>query len=123
MLEAGRFDAFPRGLNEAQRELDQRAQRYPLLAAEKTKAIYFPFPIYFWVKKDNAARAQRIERGLSMALADGSFRSLFESYHAAEIAALKKEKRHVIRLDNPVLPKGAALSDTRWWWPEGPQAR
>ncbi len=118
MLVAGRFDAFPRGLNEAQRELDERKQRYPQLAVEKSRAIFFPFPIYFWVKKDNTALAQRIERGLKLALADGSFRKLFESYHAAEIATLKKEKRRVIRLDSPILPKGTAQPDTRWWWPE-----
>ena len=117
MLAAGRFDAFPRGLNEARRELDARRQRYPQLALETSKALFFPYPVYFWVKRDNAALARRIERGLSLALADGSFRRLFESYHAAEIAALKQEKRHVIRLDNPILPAGTALPDTSWWWP------
>ena len=118
MLAAGRFDAFPRGLNEARRELDERRQAYPQLAIEQSKALFFPYPVYFWVNKDNVALAQRIERGLKQSLADGSFRKLFESYHAAEIAALKNEKRQVIRLDNPVLPAGAAPPDTSWWWPD-----
>lgn len=123
MLAAGRFDAFPRGLNEAQRELNERKQAYPQLAVEKTKALFFPYPIYFWVSKDNTALAQRIERGLRLALADGSFRRLFENYHAAEIAAIKKEKRHVIRLESPILPPGAAQPDTGWWWPEANNRR
>ena len=118
MLAAGRFDAFPRGLNEARRELDERKQNYPQLAIEKSKALFFPFPIYFWVSKDNPALAKRIERGLRESLADGSFRKLFESYHAAEIASLKKEKRQVILLDNPILPAGTSKPDTSWWWPE-----
>lgn len=118
MLAAGRFDAFPRGLNEAQRELDERKQTYPQLAIEKSKALFFPYPVYFWVSKDHAALAQRIERGLKLSLADGSFRKLFESYHVAEIAALKKEQRHVIRLDNPILPAGTVHPDTSWWWPD-----
>lgn len=118
MLAAGRFDAFPRGLNEARRELDERRQTYPQLAIEQSKALFFPYPVYFWVNKDNVALAQRIERGLKQSLADGSFRKLFESYHAAEIAALKNEKRQVIRLDNPLLPAGAAPPDTSWWWPD-----
>lgn len=117
MLAAGRFDAFPRGLNEARRELDARKQKYPQLVIEKSKALFFPYPIYFWVKKDHVALAQRIERGLKLSLADGSFRKLFESYHAAEIATLKTENRHVIRLDNPILPAGTAQPDTSWWWP------
>jgi hypothetical protein len=116
MLMAKRFDAFPRGLNEAARELEERKASYPQLAVEQTKALYFPFPIYFWVRKDNKALAQRIEHGLKLALADGSFRKLFETFHAKEIAALAKEKRLVIRLNNPNLPAGNPESDTRWWW-------
>lgn len=116
MLVAKRFDAFPRGLNEAGRELDERRLAYPQLAVERTKALYFPYPVYFWVNKDNTALAQRIERGLTAALADGSFRKLFETYHATEIALLAKEKRQVIRLSNPVLPAGTVAPDTHWWW-------
>jgi ABC-type amino acid transport substrate-binding protein len=119
MLAAGRFDAFPRGLNEAQRELDERRQRYPQLAVEKTRALYFPYPIYFWVRKDNKALAQRIERGLKLSLADGSFRKTFEQYHAAEIAMMRREKRHVLRLSNPILPAGTPPPDTSWWWQNG----
>lgn len=116
MLSAGRFDAFPRGLNEAARELEERKKSYPQLAVEQTKALYFPFPVYFWVSRENTALAQRIERGLKLALADGSFRQLFETYHAAEIATLARDKRQVIRLANPILPAGTAEPDTRWWW-------
>ena len=116
MLASGRFDAFTRGLNEARRELEQRKQIYPQLAVEKTKALYFPYPVYFWVNKKNTALAQRIERGLKLSLADGSFRKLFETYHAAEIGMLAGEKRQVIRLTNPILPVGTAEPETRWWW-------
>lgn len=119
MLAASRFDAFPRGLNEARRELEERKQNYPQLAIEKSKALYFPFPIYFWVSKNKVALAKTIERGLRLSLADGSFRQLFESYHATEIASLKKERRQVILLDNPILPVGNPHPDTSWWWPEG----
>jgi len=116
MLAYGRFDAFSRGLNEAYRELDERKQRYPQLAVEKTRALYFPYPVYFWVSKGNTALAQRIQRGLTLALADGSFRRLFETYYAAEINRMKNEKRDVIRLPNPVLPAGDPAPDTSWWW-------
>ncbi|WP_263771335.1 substrate-binding periplasmic protein [Propionivibrio soli] len=119
MLAAGRFDAFPRGLNEAQRELDEHKAQFPQLTIERTKALFFPYPVYFWVNKDNAALAARIERGLNMALADGSFRKLFESWHAAEIATMKKERRRVVRLDNPILPAGLPPPDTGWWWSPG----
>lgn len=116
MLVAGRFDAFPRGLNEAARELDERKQSYPQLAVEQGKALFFPYPVYFWVRKENTVLARRIEQGLKASLADGSFRKLFESYHATEIDMLARSKRQVIRLDNPLLPPGTPEVDTRWWW-------
>ena len=119
MLAGGRFDAFPRGLNEARRELEERKLAYPQLAIEKSKALFFPFPVYFWVNRNNPALAQRIERGLTRALADGSFRRLFEDYHAVEIAALRNEKRQIIQLTNPTLPARTPPTDTRWWWPQG----
>lgn len=116
MLAARRFDALPRGLNEAEMELAARREAYPQLALEKTRALFFPYPIYFWVNKDDAALARRIEQGLRAALADGSFRRLFEAYHASAIATMAREKRRVIRLDNPVLPAGTPQVDTSWWW-------
>lgn len=116
MLAAGRFDAFPRGLNEADRELAERKDRYPQLAVEQSKALYFPYPVYFWVNKHDTALAQRIEQGLKLSLEDGSFRKLFETYHAKEIAMLAKEHRQVIRVANPVLPAKTPEPDTSWWW-------
>jgi len=116
MLDGGRFDAFPRGLNEADMELAARHERYPDLAVEQSKALFFPYPVYFWVNKTDTVLARRIERGLRLSLKDGSFRRLFETYHAKEIAMLAKEKRQVIRLANPVLPAGTPAPDTRWWW-------
>jgi hypothetical protein len=123
MLIARRFDAFPRGLNEAQRELEARRHIYPQLAVERTLALYFPFPVYFWVNRNNVALARRIERGLRLALADGSFRKLFETYHATEIAKLRREPRRVIQLDNPLLPPGTEPPDTGWWWCEARSGR
>lgn len=121
MLAVGRFDAFPRGLNEADREMSERKSIYPQLAVEKTKAIFFPFPIYFWVRNENVQLSRRIEKGLKLALADGSFKKLFVTYHASEIAALREHSRHVIRLSNPTLPEGTSPVDTSWWWPNAQQ--
>ncbi|MFC3532847.1 substrate-binding periplasmic protein [Vogesella facilis] len=116
MLAAGRFDAFPRGLNEARRELQQRRLQFPQLMLEPALALYFPYPVYFWVRKDNLALARSIERGLRLALADGSWRRLFERYYAAEIAELRTHPRRVFQLANPVLPEGDLPPDTSWWW-------
>ncbi len=77
MLAAKRFDYFPRGLyevwDEAERYKDQG------VVIEKTLMLYYQAPFYFFVNKKNTALADRIERGLNIALADGSFDELFFS--------------------------------------------
>ncbi len=117
MLAAHRFDAMPRGVGEAGIELAARRLAYPQLALEKTRALFFPYPIYFWVRRNDVRLAGQIERGLKGALADGSFQRLFRAYHATMIEDMKHATRRVIRLDNPLLPPGTAAIDTRWWWP------
>jgi hypothetical protein len=118
MLAARRFDAFPRGLNEAAQEIDDRKQQLPTLTMEKTLALFMDYPAYFWVRKDNAALADRIERGLKLSLADGTFRQLFTQYYAKEIAQVRREKRRVLKLRNPLQPEGSPAPDTSWWWPQ-----
>lgn len=116
MLAAGRFDAFPRGINEAPGELKKFRTFYPNLALERSLALFVDFPVYFWVSRDNPQLAMRIEQGLRLALADGSFKALFLQEHAAVIAQIAHENRRVIRLHNSTLSSGFAHSDTSWWW-------
>ena len=116
MLMAGRFDAFPRGLNEARQDLAEHRGVFPGMALEQDNAIYFPYPVYFWVNREHAWLAREIERGLNLALADGSFRNLFVSCHSTEIALMKGTRRHVLFLSNPLLPAGTVAPDNGWWW-------
>lgn len=116
MLAAGRFDAFPRGLNEAAREIEDRKQELPTLTMEKTLALFANYPVFFWVRKNDTALADRIERGLKLSLMDGSFRQLFQHYYAREIEQVKQEKRRVLKLNNPSLPADSPAPDTSWWW-------
>jgi hypothetical protein len=119
MLAAGRFDAFPRGINEVPGELSKFGALYPNLAAERSLAMFVDFPVYFWVQKNNVKLAARIEHGLRLALADGSFKALFQREHAAVIAQIAHEKRRVIHLHNASSLPGVTHSDTSWWWPQG----
>jgi hypothetical protein len=108
MLAAGRFDAFPRGLNEVGSEMKEQLPRYPGLTLEKTKAIYFPFPVYFWVSKQNTPLAKRVLQGLKLAERDGSFKALFLRHHAEAIQLLAtmagKPRRSPIPNCRPAMP-------------------
>ncbi|BBF86829.1 hypothetical protein DLM_3237 [Aquitalea magnusonii] len=116
MLAAGRFDAFPRGLNEVGSEMQEQLPRYPGLTLEKTKAIYYPFPVYFWVNKQNTPLARRVLQGLKLAERDGSFKALFLRHHAAAIQLLAANGWQTTQIANTELPPGNVKPDTSWWW-------
>ncbi len=77
MLAAKRFDYFPRGLYEIWNE--QLAHKDKNFSIESSIMLHYHAPIYFFVNKKNTALADRIERGLQLAIKDGSFEKLFFS--------------------------------------------
>jgi hypothetical protein len=77
MLASKRFDYFPRGLYEVWSEQELNADKG--LIIEDSLMLHYPAPIYFFVNKRDIAIADRIERGLRIAMQDGSFESLFFS--------------------------------------------
>lgn len=98
MLAAGRFDFFPRGLYEAWNEA--AAHRALGLCVERRFMLYYPAPFYFFVNRDRSALARRLERGLRLAMADGSFDRLLNSYPAfrqghAELAHTQRTVFHL----------------------------
>lgn len=78
MLAGKRFDYFPRGLYEVWDE--QRVHADKDLVVEETLMFHYPAPIYFFVNRKDIKLADRIERGLKIAIEDGSFMELFLSF-------------------------------------------
>lgn len=98
MLAAKRFDFFPRGIYEIQS--DHTKFQSLGLAIEKGLFLYYEAPFYFFVNQGNARLASRIETGLRLALADGSFDRLLASYPEFK-AALETQRtapRRMLRL-------------------------
>ncbi|OUR81716.1 hypothetical protein A9Q77_02035, partial [Marinomonas sp. 42_23_T18] len=104
MLKYKRFDYFPRGVNEPWAEV--KAHQNSKLMVEKTLLLHYPAPIYFFVNKENANLAHRLERGLRIALKDGSFEQVFRHHPAnREVFDLANIKtRKIFKLHNPLLP-------------------
>lgn len=115
MLRNGRFDYFPRGLNEAWAEL--AAKKDLGLTVEQGLLLRYPATSYFFVNKDNAALAARLEKGLRAALADGSFDRLLTEHpsHRELFELAKLSERRVLRIDNPFLPKATPLDEKMLW--------
>ena len=118
MLNAKRFDYFPRGVNEIFGEYSNFKEILPNLAIEKDLGIYYPYPVYFFVGKDNLGVAKVIESGLNQALADGTLKTLFLRYHQDLLEKLDFSKRRVFYLSNSSLPEDAVVKNRDWWFDE-----
>ena len=116
MLSYKRFDYFPRGVNEIWEEV--RTHRNQGLIVEKTLLLKYPAPIYFFVNKRNVELAKRLEKGLRLAIQDGSFDRLFLNHPSNrpifELAQMKK--RRIFLLKNPLLPEETPLWDKALWY-------
>lgn len=116
MLKERRFDFFPRGVHEPWKELAD--VKYPGLVVETDLLIYYPAPGYIFTTKDNKKLADRLERGFTMALEDGSFDRLFYNHpdikEVLERANLKN--RRLFELKNPLLPEDTPLNDRKLWY-------
>jgi len=115
MLKAGRFDYFPRGVTEAWLELKTKGAS--TLMVEKRVLLYYPSPVYFFVNLENTTLAKRIEKGLRLSIADGTFEQLFNRYHLnnAMFTNQALSERTIIMLDNPLLPALTPLADKKLW--------
>lgn len=114
MLEAGRFDYFPRSLMEIWNEFD--AHQEMDIALDTHIVIHYPAAFYFYVKKNNKELASIIQRGLEIAIKDGSFDKLFYAFHKKEILNAGLENRRVIELSNPFLTPETPLARKELWF-------
>lgn len=116
MTAAGRFDLFPRGINEIFPEYARYAAGNPTLRIEKNLLLYYPWPYYFFFNQRDAAVRDRIEAGLRKMLADGSYDAIFWKYNGKAIEAADLKGRRVIRLKNNLLPKETPLDNPALWF-------
>lgn len=115
MLDGSRFDAFPRGANEALADVSA----YPdlNLTVEKNLVIIYPLPTYFFISQEYPQLAKDIEFGLESILKNGKFDEYF--YNSPEIIKTLEQanlkSRRAIRLINPFLSKETPLERKELW--------
>lgn len=115
MLDGGRFDAFPRGVQEPWTEVN--AIPGLELEIEKRIMLVYKMPFYFFVNKNNQQLAKDLELGLNRAIADGSFNTAFFNDPAIRNAVEKADlkNRLVFQLENPQLPKETPVDRAELW--------
>ncbi|GAA6153219.1 hypothetical protein [Pseudoteredinibacter isoporae] len=118
MLEAGRFDAIPRGLNEFIAEERYWGERHPSLQSFDAYALYYPYPVYLYIHKDYEWILERINYGVFRAEQDGRMRRLFERHFADEIEWLNTRKPKLFVLRNDFVDPSLTIENVCWWVPE-----
>lgn len=116
MVEGGRFDGFPRGVNEPFSELESRANMD--LAVEKNLMVYYQMPFYLFVAPDNHNLAKDLETGFERAITNGEFDKAFYSDKAIQDVMQKARmtERKVFKLDNPLLSKETPINRKELWF-------
>ncbi len=114
MLEAGRFDYFPRSVTEVWDEI--AAHPGQGFVVEQTLLMVYPAAAYYFVNRNNKPLADAIETGLRRAMRDGSFDRLFDSYYGKYVRKGNLAARKVIFLTNPLLPEETPLTQRHLWF-------
>jgi hypothetical protein len=113
MIQAKRFDYFPRGTSEAWYELSERHS--DKLVVENNLLLYYPTDIYFFVNRRNELLANRIEKGLEKLIDTGEFDKFFYSHPRISAAFNKLKNRRLLKLTNPYLPPETPVDNPRYW--------
>ena len=116
MLKAGRFQAFPRGLNEAYKEVELRKKDFPNIVVEKNICLYYPLPRYFYTAKKNTLLAKRMTKGLNILFDTGEFDKIWNKYNLPSIKQSNLLKRKIFYIDNNYLPNDIPFSTKKYWF-------
>ncbi len=116
MLQDGRFDYMPRGVQEPWREVEEEKGRG--LIIEPTLLLHYHAPVYYFVSKTNKKLHQRLQRGFQMAIEDGSFEHLFNThwYIQNTLKLAKISERKIFRIQSPLLSPETPLDRKELWY-------
>lgn len=118
-LRAGQIDAFPRGVTEVWSELAAVGEG---LAVVPGLALQYRRDLFFHVRAEWPALAQRIERGLQRLRRDGRWGRLLRSHTEEALRRAALRQRRVIALPTPGLSPALQRIPDAWWRPEALKA-
>ncbi|MFZ6798495.1 hypothetical protein [Undibacterium sp. Di24W] len=101
MLEAGRFDYFPRSIFEIWSDLENH-QQYQI-QAEQNVILHYQSACYFFITPRRPELAEDLRIGFEKIIANGIFERLFQKYNQTSIDRANIKQRTVIQLKNPLL--------------------
>lgn len=102
LLQAGRFDYLPLGLNEVDGFLHDYQTLAPDAVIEPHLALVYPLARFFFVRRGDEVRRAAIAEGLGRAFEDGSFQAMFAADPATQgaLARGRLAERRVLQIGN-----------------------
>jgi hypothetical protein len=113
MLKASRFDYVPRSILEIDTELAGSVGAG--LSIIPNLMLCYPAAAYLFVSPALPRLAADLEQGLELAIADGSFKRLFDQRFGKVVAAHPVQAERVLYLNNPLLPPSAPTTRRELW--------
>ncbi len=118
MLDRGRFDCFPRGINQIEEKMKQFGPAGLGMELEVEKRLLFTYPFFsiVFVSRNNSGLKKRILDGYAKAMADGSWQTQFNSPNDSKSKPYKDlnlDQRIVIPLTNPSMTPESLQMDIR----------
>lgn len=116
MLKAGRFDFFPRGIDEIWREYEFNKKGNIKLVIEKDLALYFPITSYFFVNPRKEYLAKRIRLGLDRMIDDGSFDKIFNKYYGEYLTQADLKNRRLFKVTDSTVSEKTPYHIEKYWY-------
>lgn len=118
MVAKKRCDYFPRAIFEGYGELQVAQAHSPKLTIYDDVILYYPFPLYFFVRKDTPELAKDIKTGLEAMIDNGQF-ILYMQQHpiTKHLFPIEKWKnKTIIPLTNPLISDKLDRENKRYWF-------
>ena len=122
MVNGGRFDFFPLGVEEIQGFQNRFASDLTNAEIQPTLALHYPFGRLFFVRKGDKILRDTLTKGLVAAFADGSLQQAFlkDPEVSASLRFADLAHRTVIEIPNPTLSDWFRSIPSQYFW-SGPR--
>lgn len=114
MLQANRFDYFPRSIIEIWDEYETYKKEN--IVIEDSLLIQYPTASYFFVNKKNIKLAIDLENGLKKIQENGLYDKLFFKYYNKFIEKSNLKNRKIFKIDNLLLSEETPLNKKELWF-------
>ncbi len=118
MLDAKRFIAFNRGVNEAFVELEQQNKIYNDFVVDRTLMVIYPFDYFFYLSPQTPELRDVVMEGLENAFKSGAFVENFNSHPQIKLMLqqLQPQQRIIFHLENPLLSERIKNIPKEYWY-------